>query len=397
MANVTERRPSRKPKRPKKPSKTYPLFPHANGSWAKKIRGKLRYFGGWSNPAAALALYEAQRADLEAGRTPRSTPADGALTMRILVNHFLTAKRQQLDLSEITPRTFRDYLATCRRMVTAFGKDRQIDDLTAEDFAHFKAGIGKNWGPVTLGNEIQRVRSVFKYGYDAGLIDKPVRYGPMFKRPAKRIVRKARQEAGSRMLEAAEIRGVLEAAKPQLRAMVLLGVNCAFGNADCAMLPLGALDARHEWVTFPRPKTHIERRCPLWSETADALREVRAQRGEPKDPEAAQLVFITKYGKRWGNGVSGHPISHEFRKLVKTLGIYRRGVGFYALRHTFRTVADASRDQRAIDLIMGHTRADMASHYIERIEDDRLVAVTDHVRQWLFVANQQTDAAKEKR
>ena len=33
---------------------------------------------------------------------------------------------------------------------------------------------------------MQRVRSVFKYGYDAALIDKPVRYGPTFKsRPAR--------------------------------------------------------------------------------------------------------------------------------------------------------------------------------------------------------------------
>ncbi|MHC4403043.1 MAG: hypothetical protein ACYTG0_25560 [Planctomycetota bacterium] len=65
-------------------------------------------------------------------------------------------------------------------------------------------------------------------------------------------------------------------------------------------------------------------------------------------------------------------------------GIYRSGVGFYALRYTFETIAGDSRDQIAVDHVMGHDRGDMASVYRERIGDDRLRAVTDHVREWLF-------------
>ena len=33
---------------------------------------------------------------------------------------------------------------------------------------------------------------------------------------------------------------------------------------------------------------------------------------------------------------------------------------------------------------MGHARDDMASVYRERISDERLKAVSDHVRKWLF-------------
>ena len=57
---------------------------------------------------------------------------------------------------------------------------------------------------------------------------------------------------------------------------------------------------------------------------------------------------------------------------------------FYALRHTFETIAGESRDQVAVDAIMGHSREDMASVYRERIGDDRLRAVAEHVRQWLL-------------
>src|SRR5262249_46826625 len=144
-------------------------------------------------------------------------------------------------------------------------------------------------------------------------------------------------------------------------------------------------DLERGMIDFPRPKTGIPRRCPLWPETVQALREVLAKRPEPKKEEDAELVFITKYGFGWAKDTSTNPVSQETAKLLKKLGINgRKGLGFYTLRHVFRTVADESKDQPAVDFIMGHEVPHMSAVYRETISDARLKAVADHVRTWLF-------------
>jgi integrase len=185
------------------------------------------------------------------------------------------------------------------------------------------------------------------------------------------------------MFEAEEVRRMLAAADVQMRAMILLGVNCGFGNADVGNLPVSALDLERGWVNFPRPKTGVPRRAALWPETTAALREVLARRPEPHDPADAGLVFITKYRQRWAKDTHDNPLTKKMRLLLDALGI-NGNRNFYALRHTFETVGGEARDQVAVDHVMGHARDDMASVYRERISDERLKAVSDHVRGWLF-------------
>ncbi len=371
--------------RPAKPHKDFPLFPHVRGYWAKKVRGKLVYFGKITDdPKGDIALNKwlADKDSLLAGPTPR-LQQDG-LTLRDLANRFLTAKQHLVDEGALAPRTWLDYHATCDRILGAFGKTRLVLDLAADDFESLRASMSKAWGPVAVGNEINRVRVVFKYAYDAGLIDRPVRYGPGFKRPSRKTLRQARNAKGEKMLEAAQLRKLIEAAPAPLKAMILLGLNCGFGNSDIGCLPVSALDLKRGWHSFPRPKTGIARRCPLWPESIKAITEANVARPTPKDPDNAGLVFITKYGLSWSKETRDNPISKEFAKLLKANGMHRKGLGFYLLRHAFETIGGESKDQVAVDHIMGHARDDTASAYRERISDDRLIAVSDFVRNWLF-------------
>jgi len=367
--------------KPNKPYPEFPLYAHATKRWAKKIRGQLHYFGPWDDPDGALDKYLKEKDALHAGRKPKDDT--GALTVKRLANEFLTHKQDLLDAGELSPRTWASYKEATDLLVARFGKNRLVSDLGQDDFAAVRKHMSKRWGPVRIGGFIQRIRSVFKYGYDADLMPTPMRFGPGFARPTKKTLRLERARHGPRMFEAEELRTILAAAGCPMKAMILLGVNCGFGNADCGTLPASSLDLDGGFVNYHRPKTGITRRCPLWPETVAALKEASERRQESKENEGIELVFVTKHGNSWHKKIDDNPISKEMRKLLDSLGINDHR-NFYALRHTFETIGGEAKDQVAVDHIMGHARDDMASLYRERISDDRLKAVADHVRAWLF-------------
>lgn len=367
--------------KPAKPRPNFALFAHNNGQWCKKIRGKLVYFGPWSDPDGAEKKYLDQKDDLHAGRKPRTDSA--ALTVKEAANAFMNAKKELVEAGELSARTFADYKEVAQLVVRHLGGSRAVSDVRPDDFGPLRNKMAKRWGPHRLNKLIQYTRSIFKHAYDAELIAAPVRFGPAFKRPSKKVIRLNRAENGPRLFTPEEIRKMLDASGVQLRAMILLGINCGFGNADCGQLPLSALDLDSGWLNFPRPKTGIARRAPLWAETVQALRNAIAERPAPKDPADAGLVFITTHGGSWCKDTSANPISHEMAKLLRSLRIGGRR-NFYVLRHSFRTVADAVRDQPAADHIMGHELAHMSAVYREHIADDRLRAVVEHVRTWLY-------------
>ena len=391
--------------RPKKPSKKFPLYAHASGHWAKKIGGRFVYFGRWGRRVkgqmvrepndgweAALKLYEAEEKELRAGRTPpRGAEAEG-VKVKYVCNKFLAFKSAAREAGDIGPRLFAEYRSTTDRIIDIFGKDRLVDDLKPTDFTELRTSIAKTCGPIRLGNEVTRIKTVFKYAVEEQVIKRPVFFGVGFKKPKKQVLRRHKTERGERLFEASEIRSILGVASTQLRAMVLLAINCGFGNGDCSSLPVSRVKLDSGFVDYPRPKTGIARRCPLWPETLEALRTAIESRPEPTTEDAQRSLFVTRFGRRWvrTEGKYAAPVDSiglEFNKLLRKLQIKRPGVSFYALRHTFRTIADGAKDTTAIRRIMGHADHSIDDTYRERIDDHRLVAVTDHVRAWLFPAD----------
>lgn len=379
-----------KPSKPAKPNPQFPLTAHPAGQWCKKIRGKIHYFGPWADPDGALERYNRDKDALHEGRKPRADT--DAVTVKVICNAYLEHKQALVDVGELSSRTWIEYKAACAELLEQSGKTRLAADVDGEDFAAIRRRMAAKWGANRLAKMVQYVRSVFKHAYDSGLLDKPIRFGPEFKRPSKKTLRLQRAKGGAKLFTAEQIKALLDVASVQTRAMILLGVNAGLGNSDCGNLPLNALDLDGGMLDYPRPKTGVNRRASLWLETVDALREVIATRPEPKDTADADYVFITKYGQCWAKDTSASPLSAEFKKLLRKTKLKgRKGLGFYTLRHTFRTIADATKDQPAVDLTMGHESGHMSAFYRESISNERLKAVADHVHGWLFAVK--ADAA----
>lgn len=374
----------------KKPRPDFPLWKHPSGRWCKKIRGRFIYFGKVADDPkgeAALEVWLSQKDDWLAGRTPRSTPADG-LTLRELCNQYCSAQELKRDAGRITHRSFLDSLATSKLIINAFGLHRLVDDLTPQDFdALYARLVKRKYSLNTQANIVRRVRGLFMYAFKNGLTEKPLRFGTVFVAPRKELFELQREDFalkhGPRAFTAAELRTVIKRASQPLRAMILLGINTGMGNEDIGRLPTSALNLDAQLVEFRRTKNGTKRRCFLWPKTVASIQESLETRPQPKDA-TSDAVFITKYGHPWATKTQHGPISKEMTKHLRNIGIYRPGLSFYSLRRTFESVAGGIRDQVAVDFLMGHNDQTMAARYREYIEDGRLRAVVEHVRQWLF-------------
>lgn len=378
----------------------FPLWQRKDGRWCRKIKGRFFYFG--TDRQAALNEWLRVKDHLLAGRTPPPKENPDAITIAGLCNQYLTAVKENVAAGETSQRTFGNAYVSCARLVEHFGKSRLIDDLRPDDFAEYRSKLSAGYAPNTVNTQIARCKAVFSWAFETGLIETPVKTGPGFK-SSQKAVRRRKALDGQKMYEADEIRKLLNAATVPMRAMILMAANCAFGNHDLANLPKSALDLANGWVQFARMKTGVARRCPLWPETVAALARAIENRPRPLDPADDALVFITHRGYRWVRSVpskvEGVPprwhdaITLEFAKLLKQQKLSRPGRNFYALRHTHRTISDEVCDAVASAHLMGHIDGSMAGAYRERIADERLQRVTDHVRNWLFGTSQnsQTD------
>ncbi|MBL9164446.1 MAG: tyrosine-type recombinase/integrase [Planctomycetaceae bacterium] len=398
--------------RPEKPWPEFPLFPSPLGYWSKKIRGKAYNFGRWGRIkngvmtlepyvegyTAAKLNYEQRLPDILAGKvstqlvTPKE-PDDDGLTLKVLCDKFLNYKLAEVNSKELSQRTFQELHQTAQKVCDVIGKHRQVDSLGPDDFAKLHAAFKQRVDPTKqkpmsvhrIGNAIVRTKAIFNHGIGTYIVNGPVKYGTAFKKPSVVKLREAKNNSDKKLFTAEEIRSLIEAADVSLRAMIYLGINAGLGNTDVTCLQFSNL--KSGWLDYPRQKTQIGRRCPLWPETIAALDAAIAQRPKPADPQAdADTVLLTSKGERFirvHTATRTDLVTTNFGRLLTRLDIVkgRKGIGFYSLRHTFATIGLETGDRDAVKSLMGHAYGDILATYDETGPSDaRLRAVVDHVR-----------------
>ena len=345
----------------------FSLTKHPRGYYCKRILGRLHYFGKRNaTKYEALRDYEAKRPYLEVGVEP---PQFGGVRLEEALDRFLVAKEKRMKAAELSKRTFEEYKKQCERILVVISRQRNITSLLPSDFDRLFASFKGT--PKTIEGYVTRSKVAFKWEEkDQGI---KFKYGDHFRKPSAKRLRLHRSSQPKRLFEPAALREFVRIAGPKIKAMILLGINCGFGNEDCATLTIEKLDLKNGWHDHGRPKTGVDRRAKLWSDTLDALRVVVRDRNKG-------LVFITKYGNSWTDGNKTSPIGQEFKKLARKLDSQRT---FYDLRRTFQTIGDNSKDPVAVKAIMGHVDPSMSGVYRQLVPVDRLEAEASVVHQWL--------------
>lgn len=369
--------------RQEKPYEGFPLWWHKEGYWAKWINKTPVYFGerggDWKS---ALDEYHEF-----IGGAPRD--ADGDPTVEDMCNGFM-AEKDELQEEEFSDRSWREYLAVGKLIIDHFKKPKPLKSIKKKDFEKFRASLakgkeGQQLAIPTLANRVRIARMFFNYANQE--LGQSILFQRVFREPSKRAKRRyrkrVREQNGAHMYSPGEIRQLLYTASPVWRAKIYLGINCGYGNTDLSELPISLVGPE---IDYPRLKTGEDRRSILWPETLEAVQAAIRLRAEAELPEYDGRVFLTRQGKPWVRANRKHVndgVAKEFAKLLERCGLKRPGVGFYALRHTFLTVAEQAKDKDAVKFMMGHVDPSMEAPYREEIEDDRLQVVVDHVRQWL--------------
>jgi integrase len=319
----------------------------ATGQWCKKIGGDTRYFG--TDPVKAEVRY---KAFLEG--PPKGTQ------VRDLLNSFHEIKRDALDNGEIDSGSYDCYVKVLDKVGKSLGKHREIGSLDVGNFGRLRDDLAKNGDKqaalTTLENRLTIARMLFRHAGEMGYRDLP--YQRALKRPPAVAMRKERKARPKRWFTRDQIHAMLAAADPKLRSAILLALNTAMGAADIAEMPSSAI--KGGWLNFPRVKTAIDRRCPLWQESIAAY--------VPLD---------------W----TVHQLNYYFNRLTSSLGITG---GFYTFKRVFVTVGKRAGERAALKRIVGHVEdTDMTDRYDEGVDDEgaddqQLRAVTDFVRAWVF-------------
>jgi hypothetical protein len=134
--------------RPGKPYPSFPLTAHPNGQWCRKSRGRMHFFGVWSDPDAALAHNLRVAGVLHARRQPTSVAGpewtvkemgNEEMDNEDVGNEFLASQMERVSSGQIGGRWFEDGRRVVRHFARHMGVSRAAATLGALDSQRYPA------------------------------------------------------------------------------------------------------------------------------------------------------------------------------------------------------------------------------------------------------------------
>lgn len=377
--------------RPQKPRPDFPLFANQNGQWCKKVKGRPYYFGSWQDDPKGTEAVK----DL-ANRLPgilagtdhlrHLAASGGQISVGDLMTKYLTQRRLDVKAGTFSRQTYGGYASELEKYVDWVKGSTAVAALRPEHFTGYAAHLIESRKLRSHARKRVQgyVRAMFRWGA------KHVGDCPLpaiaFTTPSTtpEAIRQEKARAGiadhsERIVTGAEIDKLLATASPQMRVVILMGINCGLGPADIGRMrwkhvSMGAdLDLGRGVLNYPRFKTGNKRFGYLWKRTRLALEEVKAMPvsaaaiakdgpeayvllnrvGKPFYREQDRIVKDADTGKSKVVGTLIYNLlSGKFTKHAAECSL--KGVTHYRLRHSFKTHGKKAKDRDALNLCMGH-------------------------------------------
>jgi integrase len=393
---------------PPLPFAEFPLRPHRNGQWYKSVwnprtkKSEQFYFGSWQDdPKGESALHDPElgwlarrQGILDGTDNVRVGTLSVPLTMTLgeLMARFLTFKRSRVVAHELSYRTLGDYMREVAKFVAFLKPRTPVAMLRPEHFSAYMTHLieARKLGRYARKRVRTYLSTLLRFGAKNDWFDMPntgadwVSPGTTREAVRQEKLRAGKTDYSDRIVTGAELDKLLARSNQTFKAILLVSVNAGLGPADIGRLRWNMIDMKTGRMTFARPKTGIARRSYLWKKTRRALRSVRSLNANKaaieREGENA-LVFLTRRGEPYYREVPvegdievdgkkvrkllrikvENAVSITFRRMARELEL--KGLHFYRLRHSFKTMAKKARDREALDVMMGHADNSVAAVY----------------------------------
>jgi len=229
------KRPFKKPKPAKRAKRAkLPISYHkATGTWYKTVDGKRRYlYSDTTDPTGQLSIelwHKIKNDPFQPKPTGEETPQSD-LALLDLCNAFLDFKKNRVVAEELSVRMWDEYKNALKILLDTVGEKTRPQDIRYTDFEMVRSAIVRRYGVNRIKKTITQIRTLFNWAYESDVIEKPMKYGKSFDVPPAKKMRAHKIKRGSQDFNREEITAMLEVANPTQKAMILLGINCAFAR-----------------------------------------------------------------------------------------------------------------------------------------------------------------------
>ncbi|HEV7301634.1 MAG TPA: hypothetical protein VGN72_19885 [Tepidisphaeraceae bacterium] len=420
---MTDRTAPQRPVKRGRGKKIPQLRLHPNGQWyiPKRVHGRRRNFYFGKDETAARERFLRELPDILADRQPVTADAS-RVTVLELTDRFIIAQEERFRAGDIGIREFDDLRRAALAFRTWAGEDRLAADIPPLD--EYRTHLKRRMQLTSFNRYVTKTKKMLRWAYK--LKPRPLltvarhEDDALAKAKQKHVKRERREmedEHGMPIYSPQECRlqviAACEAEEWNILSFVLLGLNGGMGQSHISDLPERKLDFAKLYVDWVRTKTEELFQLTVWPVTAEAIRKAMAIRPDTVCDDAKGLLFRTRCGHAWvreffedkdgtiGEVAPNDEIGTAHRKFEAKLTVTepdsrgglvtrpmkRKKRAFYALRRTFATIGNDTKDKDAVRRIQGQDLTGMDPHYVRAIPIERLRAVTDYVHRTLFACD----------